>query len=162
MLFYQTSFLPNIVLPNIVRGNFISVISGNVVLGKSRSGNGRSGNWHSTQISGLLFPNVPVRFGLYFGRLFPNIPVRFGPHFGRLFHKLIRSPWPARETGWLSMWKTWLLAAIFSSAPWTNQRSRVARFFLMQHTKTGKIYQLTKNIPNDQNLPNDPKYTKWP
>jgi hypothetical protein len=30
--------------------------------------------------------------------------------------------------------------------------SRVARLLLMQHTKTGKIYQKTQYIPNDQKI----------
>jgi hypothetical protein len=47
----------------------------------------------------------------------------------------------------------------------------VDRFFLVQHTKTGKIYQITINLPNGRkvHIPNvrkvyqmSVKYTKWP
>jgi hypothetical protein len=38
---------------------------------------------------------------------------------------------------------------------------RVARFFLAQHAKFGKIYQMTtKYTKPPQNIPNDQKYTK--
>jgi hypothetical protein len=34
-----------------------------------------------------------------------------------------------------------------------GSETRVARLFLVQHTKRGKIYQMTTNIPNGHKLP---------
>jgi hypothetical protein len=43
------------------------------------------------------------------------------------------------------------LIEFFSEKTVTDGR-RVARFFLLQHTKTGKIYQTTINLPNGHKI----------
>jgi hypothetical protein len=101
--------------------------------------------WLLTLGSFLKITKVSQHFGFFFPRL--GLFINFGLHFGRFFQKLIWLPW---FTGYFcalifvaeTLWKR----LRYSCQENYFRRNQGCQIFL--GTKTGKIYQITKNIPN--------------